>query len=61
MLREVCRRNGASLYIYGKEGSFGIVECYLIDDVFLVVFENGKCVVECFSGGKSVVIEDFVV
>jgi hypothetical protein len=42
MLVEVCCENGVSVSVYNEK----VVESFFIGDLWLVVFENGKCIVE---------------
>lgn len=57
MLSEVCCGNGLSVYVYEEQGCFDVVEEFSVGDLFFVVFANGKYVVECMAGGKSLVFD----
>jgi hypothetical protein len=50
MLNKVCHENKVSVYVYGESKSC-VVENFLIDDLFFVVFDSGSWGVDC--DGKS--------
>lgn len=57
MLRKACCINGVSVYVYKKKDCIDVMEDFIVDGLFFVMFSNGKCVVERMVGGKSLVID----
>jgi len=54
MLAEVCCKKGVGVHIYGRDS---VVESFFVGDLWFVVFDSGKCVVECLVGGKCFVFD----
>ena len=48
MLVEACFKNGVGVSVYGqnKFERVNVVESFVCEDLFFVVFENGKCIIE---------------
>jgi hypothetical protein len=57
MLVRACCENGICVYINKKPDSLDVVEYLLVDDLFFVLFENGKNVIQSVFGGKCLVVD----